>query len=79
MQKKILLAFDLNCLLGYIAPKKNFMKENSLINEYLPHKVHEGYNVWLRPNLDILFRRLFYQVKNFILFSLNIIIEQGLL
>lgn len=63
-QKKILVTFDLNCLLGYVAPCKKFVKENSLYPEYPPHKVVEGFNIWNRPNLDILLNYLFISKRN---------------
>jgi hypothetical protein len=62
-QKKILLTFDLNCLVGYIAPIKNFVKENSLFPDYPPHKTENGLNIWNRPNLDILLKHIFVERK----------------
>jgi hypothetical protein len=64
MKNKILLTFDLNCLLGYAAPVKNFMKENSIYLNYTPTHVENGYNIWTRPNLDILVRTMFFQKKD---------------
>jgi hypothetical protein len=66
MQKnrKILVTFDLNGLLGYVAPCKKFTKENSVYLDYPPHKVVDGFNVWNRPNLDILLNFLFITKRN---------------
>jgi hypothetical protein len=63
-QKKILVTFDLNCLLGYVSPCKRFLKENSLYPDYPPHKVVDGFNIWSRPNLDILINTLFISKRN---------------
>lgn len=62
--KKILVTFDLNCLVGYVAPIKKFAKENALYPDYPPNKVEEGMNVWTRPNLEILFDQLFFKKRN---------------
>jgi hypothetical protein len=62
--KKILVSFDLNCLTGYVSPIKNFRKENSMYPDYPPNKTENGFNVWTRPNIDILFSTLFYEKKH---------------
>lgn len=62
--KKLLVTFDLNCLLGYIAPIKNFAIENTSYPDLLPHKVQDGYNIWTRPNLDILIKNIFFEKKS---------------
>lgn len=62
--KKLLVTFDLNCLLGYVQPVRNFMKENALIQDYKPHKVEENFNIWLRPNVDQLYNKLFYELRS---------------
>jgi hypothetical protein len=64
MKNKLLLTFDLNCLLGYAAPVKKFMKENSQFLDFLPTKVENGYNIWTRPNLDILVKNMFFDKKD---------------
>ncbi len=62
--KKLLLTFDLNCLLGYVAPAKNFLKENSIYLDYPPHKTESGMNIWKRPNLEILYKHIFVDKKS---------------
>lgn len=51
--------------MGYIAPIKNFIKENSIYLDYPPNKTVNGYNIFIRPNLNILFNCLFYEVNYF--------------
>ena len=56
--------FDLNCLLGYFQPLKLAIKENVLYPDLKPHLVENGYNIFLRPNIDILFSELFMKRRN---------------
>ena len=50
--KKLLLTFDLNCLLGYVAPAKNFLKENisSIENISVPVKNTRKYAIDVSQN-----------------------------
>ena len=62
--KKILVTFDLNCVIGYVAPVRNFKKENSMFMDSPPHKSEQGLNIWKQSNLDILMNTIFYEKKN---------------
>lgn len=71
---KILVVFDLNCVLGYRQQSKLIIQElpgvsstNLERNEILlqPHLVEKGYSLFFRPNSEILLNRLFVNKKHY--------------
>ena len=56
---------DLNGVLGYISPVKNYAKETKFLFDKQPNKVLREHNVFYRPHLDQFLNTLFVKVNIF--------------
>ena len=65
-KSKLLLVFDLNCLLGYrqnIKILQSQLKGVGLESNYKPHIVKDNYGTFYRPNSEVLLNTLFVKKR----------------
>lgn len=66
LEHKILLLFDLNCVLGYRQNSKIFTSEMKNLSRNTPHICEKGMSTIYRPNFENLMHTIFSKKKSFI-------------